>query len=166
MQEVTEPVPARPCNKRVTAEEIKMVQAGKMQPRLGTTGMRVIVDETELLAALPSNVIPKRAELSDNGASTGVAKTLLGMIPGTKRAASSSFAVADDKTIGSTVTHLYATEGRWHGYLDTGRRELVAGVGDTHGRKGRRYGAFTRIRIDKRSGTDACNRSRRELVSL
>ena len=81
----------------ITAEEIRLVQAGKMQPRLGTAGMRVIVNETELLAALPSNAIPERAELSDNGASTGVAKTLLGMIPGTKRAAASNFAVANGK---------------------------------------------------------------------
>ena len=92
----------------ITAEEIKLVQAGKMQPRLGTAGMRVIVDENELLAALPSNAIPERAELSDNGASTGVAKTLLGVIPGTKRSATSNFAVANDKTIGSTVTHYHA----------------------------------------------------------
>lgn len=92
----------------ITAEEIKLVQAGKMQPRLGAAGMRVIVDKHELLAALPSNAIPERAELSDNGASTGVAKTLLGMIPGTKRSATSNFAVANDRTIGSTVTHYHA----------------------------------------------------------
>ena len=60
------------------------------------------------------------------------------------------------------VKFTHITEDWWCGDHDTDRRELVAEVGDTHGRRG----AFTRIRIDKRSGTDACNRSRRELVSL
>ena len=33
-----------------------------------------------------------------------------------------------------TQTVRYKTEDRWRGYRDAGRRELVAGVDDTHGR--------------------------------
>ena len=69
--------------------------------------MAIMTQDAALLAALPSNGIPAKAELSDNGATTGVSKSMLGAIPGTKRAATSGFAVADDSTLDSTVTYLY-----------------------------------------------------------
>ena len=69
--------------------------------------MAIMTQEAALLAALPSNSIPAKAELSDNGATTGVAKSMLGAIPGTKRTAASGFACADDSTLDSNVTHLY-----------------------------------------------------------
>ncbi|KOO34385.1 hypothetical protein Ctob_016321, partial [Chrysochromulina tobinii] len=91
----------------VTADEIRSVHAGQTQPRLSPAGMAILTHEEALLAALPSNGIPAKAELSDNGATTGVSKTMLGAIPGTKRAATSGFAVADDSMLDSKVTYLF-----------------------------------------------------------
>ena len=65
---------------------------------------------TKLLAALPSSRIPEHAELSDNGASTGIAKTKLGLIPGTERQSDGGgFALGDDRVKETTVTnaHIY-----------------------------------------------------------
>ena len=91
----------------ITAAEIRSVHAGQTQPRLSPAGMAIMTHEEALLAALPSSGIPAKAELSDNGATTGVSKTMLGAIPGTKRAATSGFAVADDSTLDSKVTYLF-----------------------------------------------------------
>ena len=65
----------------ITAAEIRSVHAGQTQPRLSPAGMAIMTHEEALLAALPSNGIPAKAELSDNGATTGVSKTMLGAIP-------------------------------------------------------------------------------------
>ena len=78
---------------------------------LSSHARQIMQHETSLLAAMPSSLIPPTAELSDNGATGTVAKTLLGMIPGTrvKSSADSSFAVGDDDTVSAQHTN-------WHAY--------------------------------------------------
>ena len=62
-----------------------------------------------MMALLQGVNVPENAELSDNGATAGVQRTMMGVIPGTHRVdESGGFKVGDDSTLASQDTYLCA----------------------------------------------------------
>ena len=88
---------------------VPMLGNGSVAPRVSAQAARLLVYEQELIASMPERMIPEAAELSDNGATSCIAKTTLGLIPGTEMAnTSGGFAVGDNSTMEASVTNLHA----------------------------------------------------------
>ena len=89
--------------------EILQARIGMIEPRVSANAGLILTQEDQLVAALPVNAIPAQAEMSDNGATTGVAKTKLGLIPGTsKPSASGGFTVGNNVTLQANETFYFA----------------------------------------------------------
>ena len=84
----------------VTRQEVQEVAKGKRQPRLSDSGAQ---------AAMRGADIPESAELSDNGATAGVQRTLQGAIPGTRKVdTTGGFKIGNNTTLPATYTYLCA----------------------------------------------------------
>jgi hypothetical protein len=84
----------------VTRQEVQEVARGERQPRLSDSGAQ---------AAMQGADIPKSAELSDNGATAGVQRTLQGAIPGTRRVdTTGGFKIGNNTTLPANYTYLCA----------------------------------------------------------
>ena len=84
----------------VTRQEVQEVARGERQPRLSDSGAQ---------AAMQGADIPESAELSDNGATAGVQRTLQGAIPGTRRVdTTGGFKIGNNTTLPANYTYLCA----------------------------------------------------------